>query len=236
MSRVPSGIASSVAAADPVAGPRVPRRRAKSLLFVGIALMMGYVLYHNESFLLDRTDPEWEHIEPFKWWLLLHGVAGACALLLVPFQFSDRLRQRYTKVHHAVGWTYIGGVFVLAPLGVYIQHLEERLGVPSSFTIATAVDASLLILTTSIALYFILKRRIQQHRQWMTRSYAVALVFFEVRLISGLLDLDDAGAAVAETIVWVCVALSVPLADVVLQLQDSWRARAGRQVTPATRR
>jgi hypothetical protein len=96
--------------------------------------------------------------------------------------------------------------------------LEEHIGYPRSFTIATAVFGVLLSSTTAIALYFILNRRIQQHRQWMTRSYAVALVFFEVRLISGLLGLDDSIAA-TETIVWICVAFSIPLADLVLQLQ-----------------
>jgi hypothetical protein len=88
-------------------------------------------------------------------------VAGACALLLAPMQFSDWLRQRFTKMHRIVGRIYIAGVFVLAPLGAYIQYLEERLGVPRTFTIATAVDAILLISTTAIALFFILNRRIQ---------------------------------------------------------------------------
>jgi hypothetical protein len=121
-------------------------------------------------------------------------------------------------MHRVVGRIYVTAVFVLAPLGVYIQHMEERIGYPRSFTIATAVFAVLLTSTAAIALYFILNRKIQQHRQWMTRSYAVALVFFEVRLISGLLGLDDSIAA-TETIVWICVAFSIPLADLVLQLQ-----------------
>jgi uncharacterized membrane protein len=198
--------------------PRASWINGKNLLFAGICLMMGYVLQHNESFVVDRSDPNWDHIATFRWWLLPHGLAGACALTLAPLQFSDRLRARFTKVHRVVGRIYITGVFVLAPLGVYIQYLEERIGDPRSFTIATAVDAVLLTSTTAIALYFILNRKIQQHRQWMTRSYAVALVFFEVRLISGLLGLDDSVAA-TETIIWICLAFSIPLADLVLQMQ-----------------
>jgi len=204
--------------------PRASWVNAKNLLFAGIFLMMAYVLRHNESFMIDRSDSNWDHIESFKWWLLPHGLAGACALLLAPLQFSDRLRRRFTKVHRVVGRIYITGAFVLAPLGVYVQYLEERLGEPRSFTIATAVDATLLMSTTAFALFFALKRKIQQHRQWMTRSYAVALVFFEVRLISGLFGLDDSVGA-SETIVWICLAFSIPLADLILQLQES-RARA----------
>ncbi len=204
---------------------RASRLNAKTLLFAAIVAMMAYVLRHNEHFIIDPTDPEWSHIESFKWWLLPHGLAGACALLLAPLQFSDRFRQRFTRVHRIVGRIYVTGVFVLAPLGAYIQYLEEPMGQTRSFTIATAVDAILLISTTSLALYFILHRRIQQHRQWMTRSYAVALVFFEVRLISGVLGLDDSNSA-SETIVWICLAFSIPLADLVLQVQDARRAPA----------
>jgi len=211
-----------------VATVLVPRQRApwinaKNLAFAGIILMMAYVLRHNESFIVDRSDPNWDHIKSFKWWLLPHGLAGACALILAPLQFSDRLRRRFTKMHRIVGRIYITGAFVLAPLGVYIQYLEERIGEPRSFTIATSVDAILLMSTTAFALFFILKRKIQQHRQWMTRSYAVALIFFEVRFISGVLGLDDSVGA-TETIIWICLAFSIPLADLVLQLQESRRS------------
>jgi len=43
------------------------------------------------------------------------------------------------------------GVFILAPLGVYIQHFEERMGAPRSFAVATVVDAIVLISTTAFA-------------------------------------------------------------------------------------
>jgi hypothetical protein len=58
----------------------------------------------------------------------------------------------------------------------------------------------------------------------MTRSFAVALVFAEVRLVSGVLGFDDSPAA-GETIVWICLAFSLLLADIVLQVEESWRPR-----------
>ena len=125
-------------------------------------------------------------------------------------QFSDRLRQRYLKLHRTVGWIYVAGALIVAPLGTYIQFFEERMHAPRSFTMAAGSDAALLMLTTAIALFFILRGNIQQHRQWMTRSYAVALVFLEVRLISGLTGLDNNDKA-GEIIVWMCVIFAVPL-------------------------
>jgi len=198
--------------------------RPKYLLFGLVGLMMAYVMVHNESFLIHPNDPVWKHYHPFRWWLLPHGLAGLCAIFLGPLQFSDRLRQRFTKLHRVVGRIYIGGALVLAPLGVYIQYFNERAGGPRSFTIAAGVDAALLVITTLIALAFILNGKVQQHRHWMTRSFAVALIFLEVRVIQGLTGLDN-NLAATETIVWCCVAFSVLVGDIAIQAQELLRSR-----------
>jgi uncharacterized membrane protein len=186
--------------------------------------MIAYVLWHNESFLINRADPVWEHYKPFRWWLLPHGLAGACAILLGPLQFSDRLRARFTKFHRVVGRIYITGALIVAPLGAYIQYFEERMGGPRSFSIAALVDAILLMLTTAIAFTFILNGKVQQHRQWMTRSFAVALVFVEVRVVAGVTGWERIPGAI-ETIVWSCLAFSLLSADIVLQVQELRRSR-----------
>src|SRR6185312_5567302 len=194
--------------------------RPKYVLFAFIGLMMAYVLRHNESFLIHPQDRVWQHYHPFRWWLLPHGIAGACALLLGPMQFSDRLRKRFTKLHRVVGRIYVAGVFIAGPMGFYIQFFEERMGATRSFSLAAAVDATLWMTTTGIAFALILKGKVQQHRQWMVRSFAVALVFLEVRVISGVTGWEKLGPSVDETIVWVCLAFSVLAADIVLQLEE----------------
>jgi uncharacterized membrane protein len=188
--------------------------------------MLAYVVPHDESFLVHPKDSLWQHYEPFKWWLLPHGIAGACALLLGPMQFSDRLRIRFSQFHRIVGRIYVAGVFVAAPLGFYIQCFQERLGDPRSFSIAAAVDATLWMITTGIALIFILKGRVQPHRQWMTRSFAVAMVFLEVRVIGGVGGFDALDTHANETIVWACLAFSMLVADLVLQWQELGRQRS----------
>jgi len=85
-------------------------------------------------------------------------IAGACALFLVPLQFSERLRRRYTVLHRTIGGIYVTGVFVLGPIGVYIQFLDEGQGASRSFTIETVMQSGLLMVTTGIGLYFALKR------------------------------------------------------------------------------
>lgn len=200
--------------------PRTSWLRPKYLLFGFVALMLAYVIPHDENFLVNPKDPIWQHYEPFKWWLLPHGVAGACAILLGPMQFSDRLRARFRQLHRVVGRIYVADVFVAAPLGFYIRYFQERMGVPRSFSIAAAADATLWMVTTAIAMVFIRKGKVHQHRQWMTRSFAVALVFLEVRLIGGVTGWENLDAHVNETIVWFCVAFSILSADLALQWQE----------------
>lgn len=198
--------------------------RSKYVVFGFIFLMMAYVLNHNERFLINAADPAWHHYQPFKWWLLPHGFAAACALLLGPMQFSDRLRRRYTKLHRVVGRFYVAGALLGAPLGVFIQYrFDERTGDSRSFTIATIVDACLWMLTTTIALLFARSGKIKQHRQWMTRSYAVAIVFLEVRVISGIGGWETGAAT--ETIIWICIACALLFADIAIQWQDLRQAR-----------
>lgn len=202
--------------------------RPKYLLGALIAFMYAYVIVHNESFLINKGDPEWSHIATFKWFLLPHGLAAGCALLLGPFQFSERLRKRFTKMHRVMGRFYVGGVLLGAPLGLYIQHFESVHMYPGdpvqfSLVMATAADAAVWMFATTMALVFILQRKTQLHRVWMSRSYACAIIFLEVRVIAGVFRIDD---KFTEIIVWFCVAMAFPLADLVLQLQETLRTRS----------
>jgi hypothetical protein len=200
--------------------------RMKYLVFAAIAAMAAYVLFHFERFLIDSAHPAWNHYEPFKWWLLPHGIAGFCALVLAPLQFVEGIRRRYTALHRTMGTIYVISACVLAPIGLYIQYLDEAQGSARSFTIETVIQSSTLMITTGIGCYFALKRQFTYHRQWMIRSYAVALTFLEVRLILGVFGLDQPPDwHVLETVVWSCVASSVLVGDIANQLYEGRLAR-----------
>ena len=203
--------------------------RAKYVVFSAITLASLYVLYHNERFLIDSNHPAWQHYAPFKWWLLPHGIFGTIVLLLAPLQFSERLRQRYLKAHRIMGRLYVGGAIALAPMGAYIQYYQERMGAPRSFTVLGIVDAAMLIGTTTLAFVFAFRRKIALHRQWATRSYAVALVFIGGRFVMGITGWETLGVEIVQAIIWSCLVLAVPLADLSL----NWRELRSRSSVPA---
>jgi uncharacterized membrane protein YozB (DUF420 family) len=103
------------------------------------------------------------------------------------------------------------------------------MGATRSFSIAASMQAFTWMFTTAVALAFILKGNVQQHRQWMTRSFAVALIFLEVRVILGVTGWENLGPAAVETVVWVCNVLAILLADLVLQWQELRRLRPAAQ-------
>jgi hypothetical protein len=193
---------------------------AKYVVFSVLAVMTMYVLYHNERFLVDSSHPAWQHYQPFKWWLLPHGVFGAIVILFGPLQFSDRLRQRFTKAHRVMGRLYVLGAFVLAPLGAYIQYFQERFGAPRSFTVLALVDAAMLMSATALALLFAIRRKIGVHRQWAVRSYAIAMVFIGGRFVMGTTGWETLGVEIVQAIIWSCLALSVVFADVAIHWKE----------------
>ena len=193
---------------------------AKYVVFSLITLASTYVLYHNERFLVDSSHPVWQHYAPFKWWLLPHGIFGAIVLLLAPFQFSDRIRQRFTRAHRDMGRLYVLGALGTAPLGAYIQYYQERFGAPRSFTVLAVVDALMLIGATAMAGLFAYKRKIALHRQWATRSYAIALVFIAGRFVMGVTGWEALGVEIVQAIIWSCLALSVVFADIAIHWKE----------------
>jgi hypothetical protein len=169
--------------------------------------------------------------------LLPHGIFGAIVLLFAPLQFSERLRQRFTKAHRVIGRLYVVGALLCAPMGAYIQYYQERMGAPRSFTVLGIVDASMLMTTTALAFLFAFKRKIALHRQWATRSYAVALVFIGARFVMGVTGWEQLGVEIVQAIIWACLALSMVLADVSIHWRElrSALSKSAKTAVPSTK-
>jgi hypothetical protein len=78
----------------------------------------------------------------------------------------------------------------------------------------------MLMGATALAFVFAYRRKIALHRQWATRSYAIALVFIAGRFVMGITGWETLGIEIVQAIIWSCLALSVPLADVAINWKD----------------
>src|SRR5664279_4920444 len=93
------------------------------LWWIAFGLMTLFVLLTRDRALLDSQSFLRLRYAPYTALMFAHGIPGALALFLGPFQFSNRLRQRFIRLHRAMGRTYVGSTFIAAPLAIVVSIL-----------------------------------------------------------------------------------------------------------------
>jgi uncharacterized membrane protein len=159
-----------------VSAPSLRRRWMKPALWATMGVMTISVTLYSEIPFLQF--PELHPLLRADIWILIpHILGGTLALIIGPAQFSSRLRRRNIKLHRMLGRVYVYSVFVAAPLGIIMaMHGHKHM-----FTLAISVQSGTWILTTAMAFITARNRQIQQHREWMVRSYAVTFTFITTR-------------------------------------------------------
>lgn len=188
-----------------------PRRTsyAKAALWTVMALMTLSVIILSEIPLFKLTHPRHLHLVSIRWMLIPHALAGTTATLIGPLQLSTRLRSRHLTLHRILGRVYVVAILIAAPLAIYIATINHQ---PAIFYTGTIVQSGSWIVTTLAAFLTARNRHIQQHRQWVVRSYAVTFTFILVRVLNPVpawynLSDDAFGAAI---LVIVFLALLIP--------------------------
>ena len=203
----------------------VQRSPAKLVFFVVFFALTAFVTYMKNAGIRDPASPIAQHFAPVKGFLIIHGVFGGLALVLGAFQFSNRLRARYLKIHRMLGYVYVVSVFIASPLAFPVVLKTGTM----SLVAATAVQSFGWMACTAIALYCVRQGNIAQHRRWMIRGYPFAMVFTVARIIIGMPPVLSRGDPAIETVVWTCVALAAFLPGIFLD----WRTIFPRKAAPA---
>jgi uncharacterized membrane protein len=159
--------------------------------------------------------------------MLPHGLAGALALLLAPFQFSTRLRKRSLQVHRILGRLYVAGVVVAAPTAIPIAII---LG-PPSLVMAAIIQSCGWLVTTAVAIYCVRAGDIRQHQEWMIRSYPFAMIFVFARAILAVPAVKAMGEVAFVSVVWSLIAAACFVPSLVI----NWRAEFRRGATSVRR-
>src|SRR5689334_937336 len=97
----------------------------KRTLFLTLSLLTVTALYIHNLPMLSPANPEWAHVAPFRWWLLLHAPFAAIALLIGPLQFSARTRRLNIMLHRRIGQAYVVSVVIASISGVVIGDYLE---------------------------------------------------------------------------------------------------------------
>ena len=102
--------------------------------------------------------------------LLIHVIGGVTALVLGPFQFVRRIRERTPKIHRISGRAFVVASAIAAPSG-FMLALGTTAGRVAA--VGFAIPAVLWGIFTWLGVRSVLQERFEEHREWMIRSYAI---------------------------------------------------------------
>lgn len=141
----------------------------------------------------------------------VHIGSATTALLIGPWQFLAKLRLTAPRVHRAMG-----AIYILACLTGGLAALVIAPGSNGGWVAASgfATLAILWLYTTGMALVAIRGGRVDEHRLWMRRSFALTFAGVTLRLylplaFVGVLPFVTVYAAIA----WLCWVPNLLLAD-----------------------
>lgn len=155
--------------------------------------------------------------------LIPHLAGGVIAITAGLVQIWLGLTNRVSTLHRLLGKVYALGVLIGSSSGFYLA-----LTIHGSLAYAAGLFMLCVawVITTGMALYSIRTRRIEQHREWMLRSYTVTFAFVTYRLASywlrRLIHVPDSDVAdeVDTLLAWACWTVPLLLAEPLIQLRS----------------
>lgn len=160
--------------------------------------------------------------------LFIHAFSSGIALLLGPFQFLNRLRQRRPVLHRWLGRIYLTGIlvgglsaFVIAP-GI-ISGLVGQVGL--------SLLGVLWLWTGWNAYSTIRAGQVTLHREWMIRNFGLTFAAVTLRLWLGILigtqvplldvkyggDFDALFVEAYRVVMWLCWVPNLIIAEWIIQ-------------------
>jgi uncharacterized membrane protein len=145
-----------------------------------------------------------------------HVYSSIFVLILGSFQFSDYVRKKYSKVHKALGKIYISLVlFFAGPTGLVMGYYANGGWIAQTSFCLLAI---LWMAFTYKAYIFARRKKWEQHKNYMYRSYALTLSAISLRLfkwiIASLFELPPMDTYII--VAWLGWVLNLLLAELII--------------------
>jgi hypothetical protein len=215
-------------AAAPTVRVRVRESHFGLLIVLGtLAIALLWFVVQKIHYLTDYSLASYtDYLWPRRAGLIPHLVGGALAITTGLVQIWLGLTIRVGTLHHVLGRLYATGVLIGSIGGFYMA-----LTIPGPMPYAAGLFMLCVawILTTGMALYSIRTRRIEQHREWMLRSYTVTFAFVTYRLVSYWLRRwlhvpeSDTADNIDTLLAWASWVVPLLIAEPLIQLRSMHR-------------
>jgi hypothetical protein len=205
--------------------PVVRSRRALAIMLSLTALAaIVFVAAAAVPYLLSSSygPPEYA---PRRGWLLLHIVGGIIALLTGPVQLWLGLSDRGMEWHRRMGIGYMTGVGMGSAGAFYMATHTDFGWIFGAGLFGLAVA---WVTTTTLAYLAIRRSLIDQHKEWMIRSYVMTFAFVTFRVIQPALQAAQVGTYLEDLAVaaWACWAVPLLITELVIQGRKILAVRA----------
>lgn len=148
------------------------------LVFLMIKICLSYFPWSNTAhFLILKQDVIDNHFWRFAF--QIHVVISSLVLLAGFTQFFEFIRIRYPKLHRSGGWLYILTTLIFAlPSGMVLAFSANGGWITQLCFVLLGL---LWGMSTMLALYYAYQQKWIIHRDWMIRSFALALSALSLR-------------------------------------------------------
>jgi hypothetical protein len=190
------------------------------LVLAGAAAAIFLVAFALPYFELD---PEKLALYPGREaWVIFHVSTGALALGLGPFVLWHGLKRRRMLLHRRIGMTYMAAI-AFSSISAYYLAFHTQLG--WVFGMGLTGLATAWLAATGLAYICIRKRMIEQHKEWMIRSYVVTFAFVNFRILVGILQATGVGTLNEQLTAasWFCWSVPLVITELILQGRKIWQ-------------
>lgn len=148
-------------------------------MWATVVVLSGYYFYRAVTFRFLTPGQLGPDLFDKQLWYVTHLLGATFVLLGAPLQFIPSLRKTRPQLHRLVGRLYIAGAAIGACTAMYLGAVitEEGSRLP------IVLLGALWLFFTLAAWRSAVDRRFAAHRQFMIRSYGLALVLVWLRLM-----------------------------------------------------
>ena len=208
-------------AVTPLPDTRASWRLTAFLALAGVAGIAFVALAALPYYLSASYGPP--EYAPRRGWLMLHISGGIVAILTGPVQLWLGLGERGMTWHRRMGIAYMAAVGVGA-IGAYYMAFNTDFGWLFGASLATLATA--WTTTTAMAYLAIKKSLVEQHKEWMIRSYVLTFAFVLFRLVQPMLQGFGTITEQLAAAGWLCWTIPLLTTELVLQGRKIMRVRA----------
>lgn len=148
------------------------------------------------------------------WLPAIHILAGTVFMLLGPLQFIPSIRRHWPKIHRVSGRVFLVCGLIAAATGLGVEFTFPLRG---GYVKRAAMVLFSLAMLVALALAWraAIRRRIDLHRAWVVRAYAIGLALSTTRLyfIPAYLMYGNPSQFEAATVTWAGFCINCVVAE-----------------------